>query len=49
MYHFLWTLAALQQQPTASPPVSPGIATVTVEPAEVAVQVGDTVRLFATA
>jgi hypothetical protein len=47
MYHFLWTLAALQQQPAASPP--PPIAKVQVEPAEVAVQVGDTVRLTASA
>ena len=49
MHHALWLLAALQQQPTVSPPVSPGLATVSVEPAEVAVQVGDTVRLTATA
>ncbi|HMH54902.1 MAG TPA: hypothetical protein VK535_01450, partial [Gemmatimonadales bacterium] len=49
MQHALWMLAALQQQPTVSPPVSPGLATVRVEPAEVAVQVGDTVRLTATA
>ena len=49
MHHALWLLAALQQQPTVSPPVSPGLATVRVEPAEVAVQVGDTVRLTATA
>jgi hypothetical protein len=49
MYHLLWTLAALQQQPTASQPVSSGLATVRVEPGEVAVQVGDTVRLMASA
>jgi hypothetical protein len=42
MYRLLWTLSALQQQPAATP--SP-IAKVTVEPAEVAVEVGDTVRL----
>ncbi|HEV2086118.1 MAG TPA: hypothetical protein VGR09_13655, partial [Gemmatimonadales bacterium] len=49
MYHVLWTLAALQQQPAVSAPVSPSLATVRVEPAEVAVQVGDTVRLTAAA
>jgi plastocyanin len=49
MYHLLWTLATLQQQPTASAPAPSGLATVKVEPAEVAVQVGDTVRLTATA
>jgi hypothetical protein len=42
MYRLLWTLSVLQQQPAATP--SP-IAKVTVEPAEVAVEVGDTVRL----
>jgi hypothetical protein len=40
-------LAALQQQPAS--PSAPGLATVTIQPAEVAVQVGDTVRLVATA
>jgi hypothetical protein len=49
MYHLLLTLAALQQQPTASAPAPSGLATVKVEPAEVAVQVGDTVRLTASA
>jgi hypothetical protein len=48
MYHLLWTLAALQQQPAAVAPPSP-LATVKVEPAEVALEVGDTVRLTATA
>jgi hypothetical protein len=41
-------LAVLQQQP-ASQPASPTIAKVTIAPAEVAVQVGDTVRLRVTA
>jgi hypothetical protein len=49
MYHLLWTLAALQQQPAIAGAASPGLATVRVEPREVAVQVGDTVRLVATA
>jgi hypothetical protein len=48
MYHLLWTLAALQQQPATVAPASP-LATVNVEPAEVALEVGDTVRLTATA
>jgi Big-like domain-containing protein len=43
MVHLL-LLAVLQQQP-ASQPASPTIAKVTITPAEVAVQVGDTVRL----
>jgi hypothetical protein len=47
MYHLLWTLAALQQQPTAAQAST--IASVKVEPAEVALEVGDTVRLAATA
>lgn len=46
MYHLFLTLAALQQQPLAS--ASP-LGTVKVEPTEVAVEVGDTVRLTATA
>jgi len=41
-------LAALQQQPS-SQPASPPLARVTIAPAEVAVQVGDTVRLRAMA
>jgi hypothetical protein len=49
MYHLLWTLAALQQQPAVPTPGSPVLASVKVEPAEVAVEVGDTVRLKATA
>jgi plastocyanin len=48
MYHLLLTLAVLQQQPTALATASP-LATVKVEPAEVALEVGDTVRLTATA
>ena len=47
MYHLLWMLAALQQQP--GPAASAGLANARVEPAEVAVQVGDTVRLRVTA
>ncbi|MEA2722544.1 MAG: hypothetical protein QOH59_315 [Gemmatimonadales bacterium] len=47
MVHLLTMLAALQQQPAS--PSAPGLATVTIQPAEVAVQVGDTVRLVATA
>jgi hypothetical protein len=43
MYHLLWMLAALQQQPGSAASVE--LANVRVEPAEVAVQVGDTVRL----
>jgi plastocyanin len=43
--HLLAMLAALQQQPASSP----AVAKVTIEPAEVAVQVGDTVRLVASA
>jgi hypothetical protein len=38
-------LISLQQQPSGSPAASSPIARVTIEPAEVAVQVGDTVRL----
>jgi hypothetical protein len=49
MLHLLTMLAALQQQPAGSPAAPPPIAKVTVAPAEVAVQVGDTVRLAVTA
>jgi hypothetical protein len=49
MFHFLWTLAALQQQPSTPQQTSPSLTKVTVEPAEVALQVGDTVRLTARA
>ena len=49
MLRLLSMLAAVQQQPAASPPSSPPIAKVTIAPAEVAVQVGDTVRLTVTA
>jgi hypothetical protein len=48
MLHLLSMLAALQQQPPASSAGSPAFK-VTISPAEVAVQVGDTVRLRATA
>lgn len=49
MVHLLAMLAALQQQPAAAPTRHPALAKVTIEPAEVAVQVGDTVRLRVTA
>ena len=42
-------LAILQQQPTSTEPSASGVAKVTIQPAEVAVQVGDTVRLHASA
>jgi hypothetical protein len=45
MLHLLSLIAVLQQQPATSPPA----LTVRVEPAEIAVEVGDTVRLRATA
>jgi hypothetical protein len=45
MLHLLSMLVALQQQPPTSPPGNSGIAKVVIQPAEVAVQVGDTVRL----
>jgi len=45
MVHLIAMLAALQQQPASAP----ALAKVTIEPAEVAVQVGDTVRLRASA
>jgi hypothetical protein len=48
MLRLLPMLVALQQQPSAST-APPGQLKVTIEPAEVAVQVGDTVRLRATA
>jgi hypothetical protein len=48
MVHLLPLLAVLQQQPVAQAAPSP-IAKVVVAPAEVAVQVGDTVRLAVTA
>jgi hypothetical protein len=48
MLRLLPMLVALQQQPSAST-VPPGQLKVTIDPAEVAVQVGDTVRLRATA
>jgi plastocyanin len=49
MAYVLAILAALQQQPTTQQSASPALAKVTVEPAEVAVEVGDTVRLRARA
>jgi hypothetical protein len=49
MVLLLATLASLQQQPARSPATGPGLATVTVEPTEVALQVGDTIRLKASA
>lgn len=45
MLHLLSLLGALQQQPSPSSPVSAGPPKVTIQPAEVAVEVGDTVRL----
>jgi plastocyanin len=45
MVHVLAILGALQQQPAASQPMAQPIGKVTIVPAEVAVQVGDTVRL----
>jgi hypothetical protein len=48
MLHALVLLATLQQQQVVATR-APGIAKVTIQPAEVAVQVGDTVRLVATA
>ena len=45
----LSVLAALQQQPTGSTNSGSKLAKVTIEPSEVAVQVGDTVRLSAKA
>src|SRR4051794_12434566 len=47
MLHLLPLVAMLQQQPAGASP-APGL-TVRVEPAEVAVEVGDTVRLRVTA
>ncbi len=49
MVHLLAMVAALQQQPSAANSGSAALTKVTVEPAEVAVQVGDTVRLRARA
>lgn len=49
MAHLLWMLAALQQQPSNSAPAPLAIAHASIQPAEVAVQVGDTVRLAVTA
>jgi hypothetical protein len=48
MLHALVLLAAVQQQQVVAAR-APGIAKVTIQPAEVAVQVGDTVRLAAAA
>src|SRR5207237_9942881 len=50
MLHLLPLIAVLQQQPSAQrAPASPPALAVRVEPAEIAVEVGDTVRLRATA
>ncbi len=49
MAHLILMLAALQQQPSISQSASQAIAKVTIKLAEVAVQVGDTVRLGVTA
>jgi hypothetical protein len=49
MVRLLTILAVLQQQSTPPQKSSPALAKVTIEPAEVAVQVGDTVRLRASA
>jgi hypothetical protein len=49
MRHLLSLLVALQQPPSTSPAPVPALAKVTIEPADVAVQVGDTVRLRANA
>jgi len=50
MLQLLLVLALLpQQRPAASPPPAATLARVTIDPAEVAVQVGDTVRLAVTA
>ena len=49
MVHLLAILAVLQQQPISAPGASPALAKVTIEPSEVALQVGDTVRLRVTA
>lgn len=49
MMHLLAMLAAFQQQPTSVDPAAPPLAKVTIEPAEIALQVGDTVRLHARA
>jgi hypothetical protein len=46
MLRLLSALTVLQQQPS-TPPSNPSIARVVIQPAEVAVQVGDTVRLTA--
>jgi hypothetical protein len=48
MPHLLAMLVALQQQPSTST-AGPALGRVTIEPAEVAIQVGDTVRLRVTA
>jgi hypothetical protein len=49
MMLLLAVLASVQQQPSSTPAGNSGIARVVIEPAEVAVQVGDTVRLKASA
>jgi hypothetical protein len=49
MLRLLSALVVLQQQPSTPPPAGSSIAKVVIQPAEVAVQVGDTVRLAAKA
>jgi plastocyanin len=49
MLLILFLLALFQQQPAASPGAVSRIAQVSVEPAEIAIEVGDTIRLKATA
>jgi hypothetical protein len=48
MVHLLAMLSMLQQQPASAPSRPAALARVTIQPAEIAVQVGDTVRLRAT-
>jgi hypothetical protein len=49
MVHLVAVLALLQQQPASAQVSQSAIAKVTIEPAEIAVEVGDTVRLRAAA
>lgn len=49
MVHLVAVLALLQQQPATVPASQSVLAKVTIEPAEVAIEVGDTVRLKAAA
>ncbi len=45
MFHLLAMFTLLQQQPPSAEPASTALGKVSIEPAEVAVEVGDTVRL----